>query len=287
MNILTTGAGGQLGNELRLLQGGTSHKWFNTDVAELDITDMRAVEAYVEANSIDGVVNCAAYTAVDKAETDKALCTAINAEAPAYLAAAVARRGGWMVQISTDYVFDGKGCRPYREDDTPGPQSVYGSTKLAAETAVARICPQSAIIRTSWLYSTFGNNFVKTMLRLGRERDSLGIVADQVGTPTYAADLAAAIMAMVGAGIKPGVYHYSNEGAATWYDFTKAIHRIAGVEGCKVSPIRTEEYPVPAPRPYYSVLDKAKVKRTYGIEIPHWQDSLAVCMAKMEGGAAR
>ena len=287
MNILTTGAGGQLGNELRLLQGGNGHKWFNTDVAELDITDMRAVEAYVEANSIDGVVNCAAYTAVDKAETDKALCTAINAEAPAYLAAAVARRGGWMVQISTDYVFDGKGCRPYREDDTPGPQSVYGSTKLAAETAVARICPQSAIIRTSWLYSTFGNNFVKTMLRLGREKDSLGIVADQVGTPTYAADLAAAIMAMVGTGIKPGVYHYSNEGAATWYDFTKAIHRIAGVEGCKVSPIRTEEYPVPAPRPYYSVLDKAKVKRTYGIEIPHWQDSLAVCMAKMEGGAAR
>ena len=198
MNILITGCNGQLGNEMQLLEKeNPQHKFFNTDVAELDITDQQAIEDFVEKNAIDGIVNCAAYTAVDKAETNKELCTSLNTVAPAYLAAAVEKRGGWMIQISTDYVFNGKSYRPYREDDTPSPDSVYGSTKLAGELGVSKFCKRTMIIRTAWLYSTFGNNFVKTMIRLGKEKEELGVIFDQIGTPTYAADLASAIMTAI------------------------------------------------------------------------------------------
>lgn len=284
MNILITGCNGQLGNEMQLLQKNyPQHNWLNTDVNELDITNSRAIEQLVADRQIDGIVNCAAYTAVDKAETDKQLATALNAEAPAYLAAAVAKRNGWMIQISTDYVFDGTKHTPYVETDIPCPNSVYGATKLAGEVAVQKICPQHVIIRTAWLYSAFGNNFVKTMMRLGKERTELGVIFDQIGTPTYAHDLAQAVMTIIDKGIVAGTYHFSNEGVAGWYDFTKAIHRMAGITQCHVKPLHTAEYPTPAHRPAYSVLDKTKIKQTYGIEIRHWEESLAECIKeKME-----
>lgn len=282
MNILITGCNGQLGNEMQLLEkGNRQHTFFNTDVAELDITNQLAVNDFVNRNKIDGIVNCAAYTAVDKAESDKELCTTLNTVAPAYLAAAIEKRGGWMVQVSTDYVFDGTKHTPYTETDTPCPDSVYGSTKLAGELGVSKFCKNSMIIRTAWLYSTFGNNFVKTMLRLGKEKPSLGVIFDQIGTPTYARDVAVAIMAAINRGIVPGVYHFSDEGVASWYDFTKAIHRIAGITACDVKPLHTSEYPTPANRPHYSVLDKTKIKETYGIEVPHWEESLAECISKL------
>lgn len=285
MNILITGCNGQLGNEMQLLEKeNPQHTFFNTDVAELDITNQQAVEGYVDSNRIDCVVNCAAYTAVDKAEDNKELCTTLNTLAPAYLAAAVAKRGGSMVQISTDYVFDGTHHTPYLETDTPAPNSVYGSTKLAGELGATKLCKNVMIIRTAWLYSTFGNNFVKTMIRLGRERAELGVIFDQIGTPTYAADLAKAIMTAVNKGIVPGVYHFSNEGVISWYDFTKAIHRIAGITTCKVKPLHTAEYPTPAKRPAYSVLDKTKIKETYDIEIPYWEESLERCVSLLESG---
>lgn len=282
MNILITGCNGQLGNEMQLLEKeNRQHTFFNTDVAELDITNQLAVNDFVNRNKIDGIVNCAAYTAVDRAESDKELCTTLNTVAPAYLAAAIEKRGGWMVQVSTDYVFDGTKHTPYTETDTPCPDSVYGSTKLAGELGVSKFCKNSMIIRTAWLYSTFGNNFVKTMLRLGKEKPSLGVIFDQIGTPTYARDLAVAIMAAINRGIVPGVYHFSDEGVASWYDFTKAIHRIAGITACDVKPLHTSEYPTPANRPHYSVLDKTKIKETYGIEVPHWEESLAECISKL------
>jgi len=269
MNILITGCNGQLGNEIQLLESKyPQHDFFNTDVAELDITDADAIRQFVNDNQIDGIINCAAYTAVDKAESNEELCTKLNAEAPAYLAQAIDERGGWMVQVSTDYVFDGTNHTPYREDEDTCPNSVYGSTKLVGELNVQKLCRQSMIIRTAWLYSTFGNNFVKTMLRLGREKNELGVIFDQIGTPTYARDLAVAIMAAVSKGIVPGIYHFSNEGVISWYDFTKAIHRIAGIDTCHVRPLHTSEYPTPAARPHYSVLDKTRIKETYGIEIP-------------------
>lgn len=283
MNILITGCNGQLGNELQLLQqANNQHHWLNTDVAELDITNQIAVEQYVAENKVDGIINCAAYTAVDKAENDKQRCTAINTEAPAYLAHAIEKRGGWIIQVSTDYVFDGTAHTPYEETDTPCPDSVYGSTKLAGELAVQKFCKKSMIIRTAWLYSTFGNNFVKTMIRLGKEKEEIGVIYDQIGSPTYARDLALIILTAVEKGIKPGVYHFSNEGVTSWYDFTKAIHRIAGIKGCHVKPLRTSEYPTPAKRPSYSVLDKTKLKKTYDIEIPYWEDSLAECINSLE-----
>ncbi len=280
MNILITGCNGQLGSELRLLQSASAnHTFFNTDVEELDITNQEAVEAFVASHQIEGIVNCAAFTAVDLAETEREKCTTLNTLAPAYLATAIEKQGGWMIQISTDYVFNGKSHRPYLEDDTPSPDSVYGSTKLAAELGVSKFCKRSMIIRTAWLYSSFGKNFVKTMLRLGREKEALGVVFDQVGTPTYARDLAKAIMHIIEKGIQPGVYHYTDEGVASWYDFTKSIHRIAGIDTCKVSPLHTEEYPTPAKRPPYSILDKTKIKQAYGLEIPHWEDSLRECLS--------
>ena len=283
MNILLTGCNGQLGNEIQLLEKDYGqHRFFNTDVAELDITNQLAVADFVGRNEIDGIINCAAYTAVDKAEDNKELCTTLNTVAPAYLAAAVEKRGGWIVQVSTDYVFNGKAHKPYMETDTPSPNSVYGSTKLAGELGVQKFCKRAMVIRTAWLYSTFGNNFVKTMIRLGKERAELGVVFDQIGTPTYAGDLAKAIMTAVEKGIKPGVYHFSNEGVISWYDFTKAIHRIAGITTCKVRPIHTSEYPTPANRPHFSVLDKTKIKETYDMEIPYWEESLHKCIEKLK-----
>ena len=282
MNILITGCNGQLGNEMQLLEGShPQHTYFNTDVAELDITNQSAIESFVEDNAIDGIVNCAAYTAVDKAEDNEELCTKLNAEAPAYLAAAIGKRGGWMIQISTDYVFDGTQHVPYTEDADTCPNSVYGKTKLVGELNVQKFCERSMIIRTAWLYSTFGNNFVKTMIRLGKEKPELGVIFDQIGTPTYARDLAVAIFAAIEQGIVPGIYHFSNEGVISWYDFTKAIHRLAGITTCHVRPLHTSEYPTPANRPHYSVLDKTKIKNIYGMEIPYWEDSLAECIAKL------
>ena len=282
MNILITGCNGQLGNEMQLLEKqNPQHTYYNTDVAELDITDQAAIEQFVEANQIDGIVNCAAYTAVDKAEDNDELCTKLNAEAPAYLAHAIGKRGGWMIQISTDYVFDGTNHTPYAEEEETCPNSVYGKTKLVGELNVQKFCAQSMIIRTAWLYSTFGNNFVKTMIRLGKEKPELGVIFDQIGTPTYARDLAVAIFAAIEQGIVPGVYHFSNEGVISWYDFTKAIHRIAGITTCHVRPLHTSEYPTPAKRPHYSVLDKTKIKQTYNIEVPYWEESLAECIAKL------
>lgn len=282
MNILITGCNGQLGNEMQMLEKeNLQHNYFNTDVKELDITDQKAIDAYVEEHQIDCIVNCAAYTAVDKAESNKELCTALNTVAPAYLAAAVEKRGGAIIQVSTDYVFNGTHHTPYVETDTPAPDSVYGSTKLAGELGVEKFCKRAMIVRTAWLYSTFGNNFVKTMIRLGREKEQLGVIFDQIGTPTYAHDLAVAIMTAINKGIVPGVYHFSNEGVISWYDFTKAIHRIAGIKNCHVMPLHTAEYPTPANRPAYSVLDKTKIKQTYGIEIPYWEDSLEKCVAQL------
>lgn len=283
--ILVTGCRGQLGSELQKLAPAYDETcvFHFTDVDELDITDRQAVYDYIEAHSISIVVNCAAFTAVDRAESEPELCDLLNNVAPGYLAEAVESVGGTMIQVSTDYVFDGCGYRPYLEDDPTRPQTVYGRTKLEGEEAVIRTCAGSMVVRTAWLYSTFGNNFVKTMLRLGKERETLGVVFDQVGSPTYARDLAAFILTAIDKGIVPGVYHYTNEGVCSWYDFTRAIHRIAGIEekNCKVSPIHTEDYPVPAPRPHYSVLDKQKVKDTYGIDIPWWEDSLKDCLKEL------
>ena len=282
MRILITGCNGQLGNEMQLLEKvNPQHTYFNTDVAELDITSQEAIEAFVNENDIDGIVNCAAYTAVDKAEDNQELCHLLNAVAPGYLAEAVGKRGGWMIQISTDYVFDGTNHTPYVETDPVCPNSVYGSTKLDGEKAVMAACEQTMIIRTAWLYSTFGNNFVKTMIRLGKEKPELGVIFDQIGTPTYARDLAVAIFAAINQGVKPGLYHFSNEGVISWYDFTKAIHRIAGITTCHVRPLHTEEYPTPAARPHYSVLDKTKIKQTYGLEIPYWEESLTECVRQL------
>ena len=282
MNILITGCNGQLGNEMQLLEKeNPQHQYFNTDVAQLDITNPEAIEEFVSNNAIDIIVNCAAFTAVDKAESSQELCHLLNAKAPEYLAAAVAKRGGYLVQVSTDYVFDGTNHTPYTEDEATCPNSVYGSTKLEGEKLAMAACANTMIIRTAWLYSTFGNNFVKTMIRLGQEKPELGIIFDQIGTPTYAGDLAAAIMAAINHGIVPGIYHFSNEGVISWYDFTKAIHRIAGITSCHVKPLHTAEYPTPAARPHYSVLDKTKIKQTYGIEIPYWEESLEKCVAKL------
>ena len=282
MNILITGCNGQLGNEMQLLEEvNPQHTYFNTDVAELDITDQQAIETFVNENQIDGIVNCAAYTAVDKAEDNERLCTLLNAEAPAYLAAAIGKRGGWMIQISTDYVFDGTQHTPYTEEADTCPNSVYGKTKLVGELNVQKFCEQAMIIRTAWLYSTFGNNFVKTMIRLGQEKPELGVIFDQIGTPTYAHDLAVAIFAAINQGIVPGIYHFSNEGVISWYDFTKAIHRIAGITTCHVRPLHTSEYPTPAKRPHYSVLDKTKIKEVYHLEIPYWEESLEECIKEL------
>lgn len=283
MNILVTGANGQLGNEMRVVAGGqTALVYHFTDVAELDICDEQAVERFVVEGAIDCIVNCAAYTNVNKAEEDAVLCDRLNHLAPANLARVAARHRIGLVHVSTDYVFNGEHHVPYREDDATCPNSVYGTTKLAGEEAIRTIHPEAVIIRTAWLYSSFGNNFVKTMLRLGKEREELGVVFDQIGTPTYARDLARAIQHIVGSGIVPGIYHYSNEGVCSWYDFTKAIFDLAGITTCCLKPLHTDEYPTPAARPHYSVLDKTKIKQTYGVKVPHWIDSLRECIKMMD-----
>ena len=283
--ILVTGSRGQLGSELQQLAGEYKDRFqfFFTDYEELDITDRKAVYTFIETNEPDYVVNCAAYTAVDKAEKETERCDTLNRVAPGYLAEAIAARGGSMVQISTDYVFDGTAFIPYREDMPAAPCTVYGRTKLAGEEKVILTCPGSMIIRTAWLYSSFGHNFVKTMVRLGKEQSELGVVFDQVGTPTYARDLARAILDILDKGIVPGIYHYSNEGVTSWFDFANAIHRAAGIspDDCKLRPLHTEEYPTPARRPPYSVLDKTKIKKTFSLSIPWWEDSLKDCMKKL------
>ena len=281
-HILVTGANGQLGSEMRRL--AASHPQFDyhfTDSAELDITDRRAVMAYVEEHPVDCIVNCAAYTAVDRAEDEPEACRVLNALAPGYLADAAQACGAAIVHVSTDYVFDGTQHVPYVETDPTCPATVYGRTKLEGEHEVLSRCRRAMVIRTAWLYSSFGNNFVKTMLRLGRERETLGVIFDQVGTPTYARDLAGAIFAALCRGVVPGVYHFSDEGVCSWYDFTKAIHRLAGITTCRVRPLHTDEYPAKALRPHYSVLDKTKIKQAYGIEIPHWEESLAECLKEL------
>ena len=282
-NILITGANGQLGNEMRVLSvEHPEYTYFFTDVEELNICNEQAVMDYVEDHQIHVIVNCAAYTAVDNAEDNIELCAKLNADAVGYLAKAAEANGAEFIQISTDYVFDGTAHVPYRETEPTCPNSVYGRTKLEGEQNALSFCTRSMVIRTAWLYSTFGNNFVKTMIRLGKERDSLGVIFDQIGTPTYARDLARAIFAAISQGVVPGVYHFSNEGVCSWYDFTKAIHRLAGITACKVKPLHTEEYPTKAKRPHYSVLDKTKIKETYHIEIPYWMDSLQSCIAELE-----
>lgn len=279
MRILVTGANGQLGNEMQVLaKENPQHTYFFTDVQELDICDKQAVNDFIAEKQIEMIVNCAAYTAVDKAEDDTELAYKLNSEAPETLARAAQSVGASMIQVSTDYVFDGTAHIPYTEDCPPCPNSVYGSTKLKGECGVLDHCDNAAVIRTAWLYSIYGNNFVKTMIRLGKERDTLGVVFDQIGTPTYANDLAQAIFSIINKGIVRGVYHFSNEGVCSWYDFTIAIHRLSGITSCKVNPLHSSEFPAKANRPHYSVLDKTKIKTTFGIEIPHWEESLKRCL---------
>ena len=280
--ILITGANGQLGNEMRVLS--TEYPQFEyifTDVEELDLTDADALAEFFDAVKVDFIVNCAAYTAVDKAEEDEQTAYKINAQAVVNLAEMAKHHNIKMLHVSTDYVFDGTSHIPYTEDMPASPNTIYGKTKLAGERLLLDLLPDAAIIRTSWLYSSFGNNFVKTMLKLGRERDSLNVVFDQIGTPTYAADLASAIMQIiVSQKFIGGIYHFSDEGAISWYDFTKAIHRLAGIQ-CAVRAVETSEYPTNTSRPHYSVLNKKKIKATYNIEIPYWEDSLRACLAKL------
>lgn len=282
--ILVTGCNGQLGNELQLLApklDEDEYQFYFTDKDHLDITDRKAVYSFVEQHHISAIINCAAFTAVDKAESNEELCDLLNHVAPGYLAEAADMVGATMIHISTDYVFDGRGCVPYREDDATSPQTVYGRTKLAGEESVIRSCAGSMVIRTAWLYSTFGNNFVKTMLRLAKDRDELGVVADQIGTPTYARDLARLIIHVIEHGIVPGVYHFTNEGTCSWYDFAKAIFRQDGDDDIRVRPLHTEEYPTPARRPHYSVLDKTKIKQTFNYDIRWWEDALKECVSQL------
>ena len=280
MNILVTGSNGQLGNEMRVLSTAhEQHRYFFTDVEELDITDREAVSAFVNTNAIDLIVNCAAYTNVDKAEEDEATAMKINAEALSVLGS----QGVKVIHISTDYVFSGDEHLPCRETDPVAPRTAYGRTKYEGEKRLLAVCPEAVILRTAWLYSSFGNNFVKTMIRLGKEKESLGVVFDQIGTPTYAADLAEAIFMVIEFPVwRPGVYHFTNEGVCSWYDFTLAIHELAGIKNCQVRPILSEEYTYKTPRPHYSVLDKSKFKKTFNVTIPYWLDGLKRCVKLLD-----
>ena len=280
IKILVTGANGQLGSEIRKLSPAFSGMTFTfVDIGELDLSDTGKVSDFFEARSFDYVVNCAAYTAVDKAESDADNAFRINSEIVGHLAKLTRSAGARMIHISTDYVFDGNAHTPYREDSQTNPLSLYGLSKLQGEKLLLENNPDSIIIRTAWLYSSFGNNFVKTMLRLGKERDELRVVSDQIGSPTNAADLANAVLTIIrkvemeNYEFVPGIYHYTNEGVASWYDFAFHIFDITKT-GCKVKPIASKEYPTPAPRPFYSVLNKQKIKETYDIDIPHWYQSL-------------
>jgi len=283
-SILVTGANGQLGNELRELSTlHSDHTFTFIGRSELDLSNTENIRAYFAGKAFDVVINCAAYTAVDKAESEQALAKAINTTAVETLAHIAKEKNSSLIHISTDYVFDGKNFKPYSESDPTSPQGIYGQTKLHGEQAMLAINPaNSIIIRTSWVYSSFGNNFVKTMLRLGKEREELGVIYDQVGTPTYARDLAQAIISIIQHPIlstqkSTEIYHFSNEGVCSWYDFAKAIFEFSAIH-CHVKPIETLDYPTPATRPHYSLLNKAKIKNTFGITIPYWQDSLHECL---------
>ena len=283
-NILVTGGKGQLGSELKEIASNyPDYNFLFTDVKTLDITNHTAVKEFIEINNITVIINCAAYTAVDKAEEQKDLANAINHLAVANFAQIAKDKNIKLIHISTDYVFDGTNHKPYVETDTPNPQSVYGKTKLDGELAMQKIKPSnSIIIRTSWVYSKFGNNFVKTMLRLAETRDEISVVADQIGTPTNAADLADSILTILTKISNETVelFHYSNEGVCSWYDFAKAIFAIKGLS-VKVNPISSSQYPTPAKRPFYSVLNKANIKEKYLFEIPYWEDSLNNCLQKL------
>ena len=299
MNILVTGANGQLGNEMRIISKETSYNFLFTDVVEaegvettlLDITDAETVDKMVQEQHINCIVNCAAYTNVDKAESDAALCRKLNAAAPKILSEAMKKAGGLLIQISTDYVFGGDPYNtPCREDQKGTPTGVYGETKLEGERYIEDTGCDYVIIRTAWLYSEFGKNFVKTMLNLTASKPALNVVFDQAGTPTYALDLAVAIEAVLNdyAAEKPqngysktGIYHFSNEGVCSWYDFTKVIAELAGHTACDIQPCHSNEFPSPVKRPAYSVLDKTKIKQTFGLKIPYWTDSLKACMSNM------
>lgn len=282
LNLLITGANGQLGHEMRnVLADDRRFNAIFTDVAgeditTLDITDEQAVDQIMAANAIDIIVNCAAYTAVDAAEDNEPLAARLNADAVGILARVAKRHGARMVHVSTDYVFDGQGCVPYTEDMATNPQSAYGRTKLEGERKLQEALGDDAVIlRTAWLYSPYGKNFVKTMLTLGKDKPALKVVFDQVGTPTCARDLARAIVTVMTADQwHGGIYHYSNEGVISWYDFTLAIHRLAGITTCDVQPCHSDEFPAKAHRPAYSVLDKTKFKTTFGVTVPYWLDSL-------------
>lgn len=290
MNILVTGANGQLGTELRNVAASSRNHYIFSDVASpegvetmvLDITDREAVKAACEAGEVDVIVNCAAYTNVDKAEDDLSTARLLNAAAPANLAAVAAERGATLIHISTDYVFSGDAAVPRSEDSPVGPLGVYGRTKLEGEEAILASGCASIIFRTAWLYSPYGKNFVKTMRQLTSDRDTLKVVCDQVGTPTYAHDLASLIAHVIEDGMldRTGIYHYSNEGAISWYDFAHSICELSG-NTCDIQPCRTEEFPSKAQRPRFSVLDKSKVKAVFGISVPYWRDSLIDCLKRM------
>ncbi|MBQ3677241.1 MAG: dTDP-4-dehydrorhamnose reductase [Bacteroidales bacterium] len=281
--ILVTGGNGQLGNELRKVAPNLPFSFTFTDVAELDITHIADIEALFNKQPFDYIINCAAYTNVNKAESEEDIALKINAIAPENLAQVSAKHNCRFIHISTDYVFDGTNCHPYNEDDAVCPQSAYGRTKLEGEQRALKANPNTIIIRTAWLYSEFGNNFVKTMMRLGTEKDEISVVFDQVGTPTYAGDLAQAICTIIQnieskqEKFVAGIYHYTNEGVCSWYDFTKEILSQSRIS-CNVKPIESKDFPTPAKRPFYSVLNKQKIKTTYSIDIPYWKDSLGVCL---------
>jgi dTDP-4-dehydrorhamnose reductase len=285
-NILVTGANGQLGNELQVLfPHYQSFNFFATDVDTLNLCNKKETENFIRQNEIRYVVNCAAYTAVDKAEDEVELCYKINRDAVRNLAEA-ARGKAKIIHISTDYVFDGKATAPYKETDATQPQSVYGKSKEEGEIALLEQAPESIIIRTAWLYSSFGSNFVKTMIRLGKERASLNVVNDQTGTPTYAADLSKAILDIIVFSenvqtFASGIYHYSNEGITTWFDFTEKIFQLSGIKSCQLNPIPTSGYPTKAARPEYSVLDKTKIKETFHVAVPEWEESLEKMLLKL------
>ena len=294
MNILVTGANGQLGNEIRILTGDSRHNYIYTDVVEaegnlttmLDITNAEDVKAMVANHNIDVIINCAAYTNVDAAEDNEALAEKLNSEAPAILANAMAETGGLLVHISTDYVFGGDPYNtPCREDQKGTPTGVYGATKLRGEQRITASGCKYLIIRTAWLYSEFGKNFVKTMLNLTSTKPQLKVVFDQTGTPTYAYDLAKAIVAIVESKKyegNEGIYHYSNEGVCSWYDFTKMIAEMAGHTECDIQPCHSSEFPSKVVRPSYSVLDKSKIKAVFGLTIPYWTDSLRICIQNIK-----
>lgn len=288
MKLLVTGSNGQLGSELRrILSDGSLGEVTFIDKEDLDLTDRGAVERYIAEGEFTHIVNCAAYTAVEKAEEEKKQCTDVNVDAVMNLARAAGDIDCKLLHISTDYVFDGSACRPYTEVDTPRPLSVYGTTKRRGETALLGLMPECTIIRTGWLYSEFGNNFVKTILKLGASGKHLEVVFDQIGTPTYAADLAAVIKSMLSSGHwTPGLFHYSNEGVASWYDLAVTALEIAGMPeaAAAVVPVLSADRPSAATRPLYGVLDKSKIKATFGIKIPHWQDALRRCIKSMNHG---